>query len=155
MSPLTIALDDLDRRLLQVVQEEFPITERPYQALGELLGASEHELITRSRRLRELGIIRRIGPIIDMKELGFDGVLVALSVPEKRLDEVAFIVNGYGEVSHNYLRPNETEYNLWFTLSARMERIREILDEIEKKTGLKQLILPTQRIFKIGVKFNI
>jgi DNA-binding Lrp family transcriptional regulator len=148
-------LDDLDRRLLEMVQEEFPLTPRPFLALGEALGVGEVEAITRAERLRDLGIIRRIGPVIDMRRLGFSGVLVSLPVSDGRMEEVAEIVNGYQEISHNYLRPNDTGYNMWFTISASQARIEEILSEIRAKTGLHQLVLPTRRIFKIGVRFDI
>jgi DNA-binding Lrp family transcriptional regulator len=148
-------MDDVDCRLLAAVQEGFPLAVRPFQTLGELLGISEQETIERLRRLERDGLIRRIGPILDLRKLGCSGVLVALRVSEERADEAALIVNEYEEVSHNYLRPNETGYNLWFTVSAREERIDEILEEIESRTGLQQLVLPTTRIFKIGVKFDI
>lgn len=148
-------LDGLDRRLLDLVQKEFPLTERPFLALGETLGVGEDEVIRRARRLRDQGIIRRIGPILDMRKLGCSGVLVALPVSSEKMEEVAEIVNDYQEISHNYLRPNETDYNMWFTISASQARIEEILSEIKDKTGLDQLVLPTERIFKIGVRFEI
>ena len=44
---------------------------------------------------------------------------------------------------------------MWFTVSATEERIQEVLEEIRKSTGRKMLVLPTGRIFKIGVKFDI
>jgi len=148
-------MDEIDLRLLAMVQEEFPLAKRPFQILGEALGISEEETLERIEKLKCDGLIRRIGPIMDLRKLGYSGVLVALKVPEEKADEVAEIVNEYEEVSHNYLRPNETGYNLWFTISAKEQRIFEALDEIKSKTGLKQLILPTVRIFKIGVKFDI
>lgn len=148
-------LDGLDRRLLDLVQKEFPLTERPFLALGETLGVGEDEVIRRARRLRDQGIIRRIGPILDMRRLGCSGVLVALPVSAERMEVVADLVNGYQEISHNYLRPNDTEFNMWFTISASEKRIEEILSEIREKTGLEQLVLPTKRIFKIGVRFEI
>ncbi len=148
-------MDDLDRKMLSALQEGFPVTPRPFLALGEALGISEKETIERLSRLQKAGLVRRIGPILDMRKLGCSGVLVALSIPEEEADGVARLVNRYPEVSHNYLRPNESGYNLWFTVSAKEKRIGEILNEIEEISGRKMLVLPTLRIFKIGVKFDI
>ncbi len=148
-------MDEMDLKLLAAAQEGFPLEKRPFQALGDSLGISEAETLEKLKRLQCDGLIRRIGPIMDLRRLGYSGVLVALQVPEEKADEVAAIVSEYSEVSHNYLRPNETGYNLWFTISAKEERILEALGEIKLRTGLKQLVLPTTRIFKIGVKFDI
>lgn len=148
-------MDDVDLRLLSAVQDGFPITPRPFLDLGESLGISEAETLKRLERLQKDGLIRRIGPILDMRKLGCSGVLVAMMVSEKEADLVAQVVNTYPEVSHNYLRPNESSYNLWFTISADERRIEKILDEIGSQTGKKMLVLPTLRIFKIGVRFNI
>jgi len=147
--------DAIDRRILAAVQEGFPITSRPFQVLGENLNLSEEEVIARLERLKEEGLVRRIGPILDMRKLGCGGVLVAMQVSAEEADEAAQVVNEYQEVSHNYLRPNQSGYNMWFTVSAPEERIAEILQEISAKTGKRQLVLPTKRIFKIGVKFDI
>jgi DNA-binding Lrp family transcriptional regulator len=149
------AMDDLDRKLLSAVQEGFPVASRPFQILGEGLGIPEGEVISRLDGLMKIGLIRRIGPILDMRKLGFSGVLVALKVSEDEVDGVAMLVNEYEEVSHNYLRPNDTGYNLWFTISAREERIKDIISEISSRTGLVPMVLPTTKIFKIGVKFDI
>lgn len=148
-------MDETDIKLLSMVQEGFPLVKRPFQSLGEALGINEAEVLERMERLKCDGLVRRIGPIMDLRKLGYSGVLVALQVPEDKADQVAEIVNEYEEVSHNYLRPNETGYNLWFTISAKEKRILETLDEIRKRTGLRLLVLPTIRIFKIGVKFDI
>ena len=59
-------LDDLDRRLLVHIQEEFPLSERPFQALGEVLGADEDEVIGRIERLRDEGVIRRLAEVQGM-----------------------------------------------------------------------------------------
>ncbi len=148
-------MDEVDRRLLSEVQDGFPITPRPFQALGEALGLSESETIERLDRLQRDGLVRRIGPILDMRKLGCSGVLVALAVSEEEANSIAEAINQYPEVSHNYLRSNDSGYNLWFTVSATGKRIEEILEEIGSRTGKKMLILPTLKIFKIGVKFDI
>ncbi|MCX9012419.1 MAG: AsnC family transcriptional regulator [Candidatus Methanoperedens sp.] len=149
-----IHLDEVDKRILNALQLDFPLVHKPFKQIGESLGLEEEEILRRITRLQKEGAIRRIGPIISTKKTGGTSTLVAMKVPQERIDEVAGIINQYDEVSHNYLRP--AEYNIWFTLSAESEeRMQEILREIEEKTGCEVRNLPTKRLFKIGVKFNI
>jgi DNA-binding Lrp family transcriptional regulator len=155
MPPGDIRMDEIDLRLLSLVQEGFPMTPKPFEYLGGLLSLEEKEVIERLDGLQKEGLVRRIGPILDLRRLGRSGILAALQVSPEEADGLAEFVNQYQEVSHNYLRPNESGYNMWFTVSATEERIQEVLEEIRKSNGRKMLVLPTGRIFKIGVKFDI
>ena len=148
-------MDETDMKLLSAVQDGFPITPRPFCDLGRALGLAEAEVIVRLAGLQKEGLVRRIGPLLDLRKLGRSGILAALEVPREETDRAAQVINEYTEVSHNYLRPDDSGYNLWFTVSASEERIQEILQEIRIKTGREMLVLPTIRIFKIGVKFDI
>ena len=148
-------MDEVDLELLSAVQDGFPITARPFRDLGRAMRLEEEEVIARLDCLQKDGLVRRIGPVLDLRKLGRSGILAALEVSREEADRAALIINEYTEVSHNYLRPDESGYNLWFTVSSTEERIQEILQEIRIKTGRKMLVLPTLRIFKIGVKFDI
>jgi DNA-binding Lrp family transcriptional regulator len=148
-------MDEIDLRLLAAVQDGFPVVPRPFREMGVALGMGEEEVMERLSGLQSQGLVRRIGPILDLRRLGRAGMLAAMQVPAEEADEASKVVNEYPEVSHNYLRPNVSGYNLWFTISASEERIEEILREIESRSGKRLLLLPTERIFKIGVKFDI
>jgi DNA-binding Lrp family transcriptional regulator len=149
-----IYLDETDKKILNTIQHDFPLDTHPFLKLGEELGISEDEVLTRLRRLQDEGAIRKIGPVINRNRVGGTSTLVAVKVPEEMIDKVADYIDEYAEVSHNYLRPDI--YNVWFTLSASDEgRIHEILRELGQKTGLEFINLPTVRLFKIGVRFNI
>jgi transcriptional regulator, AsnC family len=149
-----IFLDETDKKILNIIQLDFPLETEPFQVLGNELGISEDEVIGRLERLHKEGAVRKIGPIINRKGVGGTSTLVAVTVPEERVDEVAGHINEYPEVSHNYHRPDK--FNIWFTISAASrERIDTILEELQNKTGFEFIDLPTRRLFKIGVRFNI
>jgi DNA-binding Lrp family transcriptional regulator len=147
-------MDELDKRLLNTVQADFPISPRPYRVLGERLDITEEEALSRTRTLVESGIIRRIGPSFDSRKLGHVSTLVAAKVPGERLREVADIVSSFPQVTHNYGRNHE--YNLWFTLicrdAAEMERV---VSEIRARAGVSDMrVLPAERMFKVRVSFE-
>jgi DNA-binding Lrp family transcriptional regulator len=150
-------LDSMDRRLLERAQDDFPLTVRPWKGLGNDLGVTEKEVMRRLNRLSRLGLIRRIGPALDAKRLGLASTLVAMKVPEKRIQRVANVIRKCGNVSHCYER--EHEYNLWFTMTAGDElELKRTLEEIRRAAHVAEndmLNLPATRIFKIDVRFQL
>ena len=147
-----IEVDDLDKKIINMIQLDFPLTVRPYLAIADVLGIPEDEVIRRLSRLSETGAIRRIGPILNTKGMGGSNTLVAVKVPANKIDKAAAVINVYPEVSHNYLR--NADFNIWFTLSAPTRvRIDAILDEIEETLQCPIMDLPTIRQHKIQVRF--
>ena len=148
------SLDRQDRLILNQIQRNFPLTHRPFLALARRMGMKEKEILGRVQRLKDLGIIRRIGASFSAGAVGFTSTLCAARVPAEKIKEFVAVVNSYPGVTHNYER--EGEYNLWFTLIAPSRRkIREILGEISRKTGVRGILdLPATRTFKIAVDFN-
>lgn len=145
-------LDEIDRRVLNRLQAGLPLEDRPFAALGEELGIDEKTLIERLSRLKEIGVLRRLGAILDSRRLGFASTLVALQVPEDELERAAALINSYEGVTHNYLRDNS--WNVWFTLIAPgEEQIDNILREIGSTGGWPMMNLPATRVFKIRAEF--
>jgi len=148
-------IDDMDRRILNLIQSDFPITPRPYLAIAERLGFSENDVIKRLGRLKKRGIIRRIGGNFVPEKLGFVSTLCAAKVPEDKIQSFAVAVNRYPGVTHNYQRDNK--YNVWFTFIApSMKEIEKNLENISRQTGIKEIInLPATKVFKIKAHFNL
>ncbi len=148
-------LDDLDKRLLNLVQTRLPVAPEPYRELARELGIAEEEVIARLRHLIEKKVIRRLGAIFDSRKVGYKGTLCAFKVPPERIAEVAAEVNRHPGVTHNYLRDHE--YNMWFTVLAGSEAgLNKIVEEIKERTGINEyLLLPAVNIFKIRVNFDL
>jgi len=152
-----VILDEADKALLQMLQDDFPLTTRPWDALAERLGTTAEDVMGRIGRLKEEGVIRRIGPVLETDRVGLTArTLVLMKVPPERVEEVAGIVSGFDEVTHNYERDHE--YNLWFTLiTPSQERLKEALASIIDATGVPEddiLNLPVTERYKIGVRYK-
>ena len=154
---LPLSLDETDKTMLQILQDDFPIVQQPWLEVGSRLNISEAEVIMRLKRLLEAGTILRVGPIFEASKIGLKAAtLVAMKVPENKVDDVANVINEYDNITHNYER--EDKYNIWFTLAASdSKELDRLLSEIKQKTGIKEediLDLPTIRRFKINVRFQ-
>lgn len=146
-------MDDLDRKIINLLQEGFPLTEEPYAYVAKQLGIDESDLLARLKSLLDEKTLSRFGPMYDAAKLGGDFSLVAIKVPEDRFDEVNEIVNGYEEVAHNYHRDHE--FNMWYVLATETpEKIHEVNTDIEKRTGLKVFNMPKLDEYYIGLKLT-
>lgn len=147
-------LDSIDRRLLDIIQTDFPLAGRPYAVLGELAGITEDEAHARVTALRSNGIIRRLGANFQSSKLGFVSTLCAARVPREKMDDFIAKVNAVPGVTHNYERDHS--YNIWFTLiSPSSAEAAKTLAEISESTGIAILDLPATRFFKIRVDFRM
>ena len=155
-------MTELEQKILDTVQDAFPLEERPYRALADLFNAqvgsvTEQQVFDAVEGLRKSGVIRRIGGVYDSKALGFISRLCAGRVPtvatgaanDCALEKFAAAVNEIPAITHNYVRSHE--YNVWFTVIAQSEEeIQKIVDDVCAKTDLHDVhVLSVTRKFKI------
>ena len=148
-------MDSIDKKILNIMQKEFPLTERPFQIVAEKCGISEEDALSRIQRLKDVGIIRRIGAVFDGAKLGRVSTLCAARVPQDKLGKFVSAVNMSKGVTHNYLRDNE--YNVWFTLNASTAQdVEFFLADLKKKTGITDILdMRAVRTFKIDATFEV
>jgi DNA-binding Lrp family transcriptional regulator len=152
-----IPLDEIDRRLMNLMQSEFPLVAEPYATLAATAGIPVDELMERTRRLLDGRIIREITPIFDTRALGYSSMLVAAKVDPEFPHRAAKIINAHPGVSHNYLRDHE--FNLWFTIATPPDSrlgLEGTLDVLQELTGAESIRqLPTLTMFKINMNLEM
>jgi DNA-binding Lrp family transcriptional regulator len=148
-------LDKKDKLLLSLLQNAFPIDPQPYKIIARRLHLSCGEVMKRAASLRKRKVIRYIGAVLDTKKIGLKSSLVALAVPQNRIEAVGRVINKYPEVTHNYLR--DDEYNMWFTVSAATDACRSaLIRRIIKEAKISRFLdLATVKVFKIDARFRL
>jgi DNA-binding Lrp family transcriptional regulator len=152
-----VPLDDLDRKLLNLMQGSFPLARRPYAEVARMTGIEEDEALRRVQRLIDDRIIRQVTPIFDTRVLGYKSMLVAAKVDPEHPHRAAKIINSHPGVSHNYLRNHD--FNLWFTIATEpdselgLEGTLEVLQRLTGAESVRQL--PTLRLFKIRMDLEM
>ncbi|HEX9278701.1 MAG TPA: AsnC family transcriptional regulator [Casimicrobiaceae bacterium] len=147
-------MDELDRRIVNTLQDGFPVCERPFGVAATALGTTEDELIARVDRLLGEGTLTRFGPLFHVERMGGVFTLAAMEVPHERFDEVAAIVNSLPEVAHNYARDHAL--NMWFVLATETaEDSAAAVRAIERRTRLKVLLFPKAREYFVELKLEV
>lgn len=149
---MSYQLDNTDKKILDIIQTNFPLSPRPYKVIGDEAGISEQEALEKVLNLKKQGIIRRLGANFQSKKLGFRSTLCAAKVPQDKLEMFIDTVNAQKGVTHNYLRNHA--YNVWFTLiGPSWDSVCQTLADITEVTGVEILNLPATKLFKIRVDF--
>jgi DNA-binding Lrp family transcriptional regulator len=147
-------MDEMDRRLVNRLQEGLPVSRRPFDDIADTLGLSVDALLERIQRLLDDKVLTRFGPMFNAENLGGALSLCALQVPRDRYDEVAQQVNAFPEVAHNYERKHLL--NMWFVIATeRVEQAAAVIAAIEQATACTVYDLPKQEEFYIGLKLAV
>lgn len=150
-----MAIDALDKEILNEIQWSFPLVSEPYKELANKFHLDDDEMKKRILNLKSSGVLRQLSAIFDTRKLGYKSSLVAMAIEPDKLDYVANQVNRHPGVSHNYERNHE--YNLWFTLATPPgSDLKTEVDKFMKLPGINKVrLLPTIKLFKIGVKLDM
>ena len=145
--------DDIDRKLINALQGDFPLVPEPYRQVAETLGLSEAELLRRLDVMLERRVLTRFGPMFQIERAGGAFVLAAMRAPEAEFERIAAQVNAFPEVAHNYRR--EHALNMWFVLAtATPQGIPDAIAAIEAATGLPVFAFPKEREYFVEMKLR-
>ena len=146
-------LDAIDRAIIDTLQGDFPLCERPYAQAAEKLGIGEADLLSRLERMLADKVLTRFGPMFQIERMGGAFVLAALAAPEERYEEVVALVNALPQVAHNYRR--EHLLNMWFVLATeKPDGIAEAIARIEAETGLPVHAFPKEKEYFVQMQLE-
>lgn len=146
--------DDIDKKLIKLLQTAFPLVSRPFRHMATTLVIEEDEVIQRVKQLKDSGLIRRIGPLLDYKTFGYKGTLIAIKTNPDTENGLIDYLNSNKNITHNYKR--DAEYDLWFTYIYKNDaELNNYIKEIMEKFNIEDiLILPAVKTYKLRTEFH-
>lgn len=146
-------MDEIDKQIINALQDGFPICDAPYRQVAAQLGLTEQDLIMRLKALLDNGVLTRFGPLYNAEQMGGALTLAAVKAPVERYNEITEIINAFPEVAHNYARSHEL--NMWFVIATETpEQIQQTINAIERATGLTVYNMPKIKEYFVNLKLE-
>ncbi len=145
-----------DRSLIEVIQNGLPLVSRPYAAIGEQIGLTENEVITRLNSLIKTGVIKRFGIVVYHRKLGYrSNAMVVWDIPDVEVDLIGQKLGEFEFVTLCYLRSRhlpDWPYNLYCMIHGMdrdvvLQKIAELVEQCDLNQ-FSQQILFSKRCFK-------
>ncbi len=155
--PEVTTLSTIEIEAVRLLQRDFPLQPRPFDALARSAGIGADELLAAARALHKRGQMRRFTAAIHPRKPGFSASAMAVwSVPEAKIDEYGAQLSQHKAVSHCYLRPvyDDWPYNIYTTVHGRsVDECDSIINDLAIDTGLtqKQALYPTKEYKKTRI----
>lgn len=160
---MELQLDGRELRVVEAVQEGFPLVERPFLELGRRVGLSEEGVIQVLADLRARGVIRRMGVVVRHHELGYHAnAMVVWDLPEGLVREVGQRLATFDFVSLCYQRRRalpEWPFNLYCMIHGQEREV--VLRQVELLTlacGLesypRRVLFSVRRFKQCGARYR-
>lgn len=147
-------MDNVDRAIIQRLQEGFPVCDRPYLEVSQELGIDESSLLTRLQNMLDDKRLSRFGPMFNVEKWGGAFTLCAMGVAPHEFDAIVAQVNEFPQVAHNYERDHML--NMWFVIATESrEEISLVIEDIESLTGYPVYNFPKREEYYVGLRFNV
>jgi len=159
--PQEAPYSDLERRVINELQQDLPLVSAPFAVMAERLGISESDFLARCRSLLERGIIRRFGASLNHRQVGYTAnAMTCWAVPPEMVDTAGKKLAALSEVSHCYERRTNPSwpYNLFAMIHAHdKETCRQIADKVSQEIGLGDYLslFSTREFKKTRIKYTV
>jgi DNA-binding Lrp family transcriptional regulator len=138
-SPPLRALSTVERTLVRAMDQQIPLTERPFDALAQGLGCAEEEVLSIVQAWRREGILRRMGAVLYHRQAGFRANAMCVWPVDGDCLQVGPRVAARSEVTHCYQRPRQESFpfDLYAMIhTADWHSAQELFEELSSGCGL-------------------
>jgi Lrp/AsnC family transcriptional regulator for asnA, asnC and gidA len=150
---LVIQLDDKDRRILNLLQEN---SRTSYMHIADELGISEATVRYRVKNLVDNGVISKFTVLLDPKKIGYSttGILM-VKIASDNFEEASEQISNLLEAYHIF--QNTGEYNIVAVVHARdLEHLSDLRKRVERIRGVREVSLSAAtRLIKIKTAFDL
>lgn len=149
-----LTVTETEQMILKQLQQDLPITSRPFHSMAKTVGVSEEEFLAQVKALKERGIIRRVNAVLRHRLVGYQAnALCVWKIDQNRIDEVGTLFAGLTEITHCYERETypHWQYNLYTMVHAVTRRdCEKIIQKMSGLAGVKeyQVFYSTQELKK-------
>ena len=156
-----VPVTDAEKDAIRALQEDLPLTARPFDSISQRLGISNDALFGIARDLQTRKVMRRFSAVLHHRKSGFRAnAMVVWKVPPERSEEVGMKMAEHSAVTHCYERPTfpDWEYTHFTMVHATTEDgCEEIAKEISQSTGITEnlLLYSTREYKKTRVKYFV
>ena len=131
---------DIDTDIIKEVQEDFPLTSKPFTEIANKIGLDCNELISHLKGLKSHGIMRRVAAILHHRKAGFRANAMGVwDVPIDQIEEIAPKMAAFKSVSHCYRRPTYPDwpYSLFTMIHGRSAKdCNDLLKKLSDISGI-------------------
>jgi Lrp/AsnC family leucine-responsive transcriptional regulator len=133
-------LDDIDRKILMLLQQDSRLT---MQEISEQVGLSASPCHRRIKLLEERGVITRYGATVDQRAVGLPvSVFISIKLArqkEEDLERFAKAVAGWREVQECYLMTGHRDYLLRVVVSDLTAYERFLKQKLTRLDGISSI----------------
>lgn len=133
-----ITMEDIP--FIQILQEDFPENEKPYEVMAKQLGITEENLLQKIHEYLKWGYIRRVAGLLHHRKAGYTAnAMVVWQIPPNECDAIGKIFATRNFVTHCYQRREVPEfpYSLYTMVHAQTQ------EECEERIQWLQQDAPT------------
>ena len=148
-----------EKELIIILNDTLPLEPRPFENIGNQVGMTEGEVLSKISEWVENGKIRRLGPAFRPQKVGVNANgMIAWNVKDNVIDKVGEKLATYKEVTHCYKRPSNKDwpYNLYTMIHGKnKDEVVKLVKNIAETLSIEdyKIIFSIKEFKKENVKY--